>query len=221
MTILGGLSTVGFILQFAYNRWETIYVWFNKIRFFITNPSVLWNIEVDAQGNYGSDALDQVMREFRLKYPNFRVHLREAERMTFQCDGMIVVVAVRDPVREVSGTSRWGSLTIHFQDVRDSYRASGGLIDRISEIVERVLSTMPVGPVKYSARIKFPAERNPYFGLYAKRLRPDQVAAFSCILEHKENGISDTVNVSKEAISLSATNRARWTTLSKKYLAVR
>lgn len=221
--IVAGVSLLVLLGRVLYERWEPFYLWFNRARFSVTNPTALWNVEIDAEGEFEVVDLTSARDLLRKWYPDLQVRAESSASITVQAEGIVLDLNLERLQPSVGPENRYRRLVAHFHDVRAGYRESQELIDRISEIAEGLNELLHPESIKYSATIRFP-NHNPYFGLYARRVRKKDVGSFRCVLKpepSRPDKSEGRVIISKDSISISTRSQARWSRLSKKYLAVR
>lgn len=224
LSVLGSLGVLWGVFVFVYNRWEKAHLFVNRIRYWITNPTARWDVEIDCSGDFRIPGVAEAVNVLRLEFPDLRKRADNVLAVTAQAEGILIDVALDDERSALGEVRRFGHLVIRFSDVRAGYRESRQLVDRVASVVHRIVEAIPASRVKYSATVKFPGS-NPYFGLYTRLIPASRVESFNCVLHPSANGTSGpdtgTVVINKGSVSLSAENPVHWQSLSRKYLAVR
>ena len=52
LSVLGSFGVLWGVFVFVYNRWEKAHLFVNRIRYWITNPTARWDVEIDCSGDF-------------------------------------------------------------------------------------------------------------------------------------------------------------------------
>ena len=213
----------------AYNRWNSIYLFVTRIRFWIVNPTTLWTVRVIVRGGSASTSIGDAVAVIRNRWPEAKKQVETTTKQVLRADGLLLEVqsetehvpAHPDGGALVPLVGSGGVLVFRAVDIRSNYREATRLVDQIGAVVHSLMKAAGSVHADFGATISFPSG-NPYLGAMVRRLREDHLKSFHCSFDPGVSPASQSLVVfGPKSIEITCDNAVAWASLSKQFLAVR
>lgn len=211
---VNGVTVLGwacFILQWLYSHWDRFYWEIQKIKYNISNPDTQWELYIRYQisGDINNETLrviqDNLCKAAAIDRPT--IIPLSSHRVQIKADELNI---------EVSFDYESNDIDVLFTKIPVSFRGSKRVIEkRIVPILESIENKMGILKKSYWLTVYF-GNVNPYFGLYIRRIRQENVSEMHIrIGSNKEN-----IDVSKQKITLTASSLGGLSENARKYLTL-
>lgn len=207
------VSLLANLLQWLYQRYEKVFMCLQRLKFYFSNRTTLWNLtfEFNLQ-NEGVEESRQAVEDAFHKIKsqdNFNVYTDLPNSKVVQVAGVIYKLFAEP-----------GKSSVHVVDQRVPYRDSIRIIEKqLLPLVESVERAVRVISERYALIVKFDASRNPYLGVFLQRVKGKQIRSFQCLIVKGDRG-QDSVTIGLDTLSIVATSRESFRSLSRSYLAL-
>lgn len=186
-----------FILQALYHRWESLALLFQRAIFFITNPETYWNFSSEFRLKADRESTLKLVCdviEYYFPDPNIKIDLLSRSFMRIFAQGRIFEATWQEDSEGL------GVLFLRTHDMPVTFRSSLSILeDQLSPMLSRIEAALNPEEKRYYLGVEFKG-RNPYYGLFVKRLAPKDVDSFTVTI--KVNASS--VKIDKERLVVSA-----------------
>jgi hypothetical protein len=209
------------VLKIAYDRMERVFLFVNKVKYFLLNTATFWDLDIEYKGRFDKSFLEKVKDIVQQNFDNKKV-IREASRaLTVLADGININVELSGEVETVSNdVLYYQDVDITLKDIRSSFREAKNIVNRMVSVLGSIDKEVGFEDSKYCATIKF-KKYNPYFGLYVKRLKLKEIDSFTCLFNIEQSkSESNKVLIAKDSISITTKRIASFQSLSLKYLCL-
>ena len=218
--LFSGLA-IGLIV-YSYHRFPRFYLLINRIKGKLLNISMFWNVTVTYQGEFNSDTLTSVAEMIRREFNRYNFQSKSNESILFQIEGFSVKIEFDNLMHgnPTEGSGVYNTFSVAISDIRTPFREAERLVERVTAILTNIERHLKPSSTKYGTTIEF-EKLNPYFGLYARRLKATDVERFICVFHfHHAEQVDNTVIVSKESVEITSPQIPSFQQLSWKYLAL-
>lgn len=210
---VNGTIIVGWLLfaiQYTMNHSELFYLFIKRIWFNIKNPSCIWNMQVELQGDLDraviikiDDALNEICKEKQ----SFKIIKLSNTRRIYRIYTLNLEAVLEEDE---------GKLRFYVHDLKISFRDSKKIIDQqLSKIFEKIQYVIKADSGNFGIQVDF-QEFNPYFGFFVRRLNDKDITRFNVKLRIN----NDQISVSKNCIEINSDSLQGLNNLSKDYLAL-
>jgi len=212
--IANGALLLGWILlgvQIVYQRSDRLYWTIQKIKYFVINPDTQWDLSVRYSGlNPGIQTLPLVQKELIKAAKLDRAVVKNKSRSSFE-------IRADELTIEVVADEENQSLEVFFTKIPVSFRGSQRTIEqRITPVLEAIEKGASISDKIYWLTVYF-GNINPYFGLYMRRIKPEQVAEMNIQIG---SGDEEQVNISKQKLTIKNTSLVDLQHSARKFLTL-
>lgn len=203
-------SSILFVSQVIYNNIYLVFLYINRIKLFVINPTVNWQLNLNIDLKEKID-FNQINKDF---YDLLISENLDVKRLLLNdCDFKFTLNSANI---DVSYDSECKKISMKYVS-RISYRASKNEFDKIvDQIFDLYIeNTSPIKKKLYSLTVNF-EHLNPFYKLNIKHLEENNVEDF--ILEANIQGLD--VNVSKNRIKILSRDKDLIRKASKSYIAL-
>lgn len=209
-------------IGYAYHHLPRFNILINRLKSNLLNISMFWNVTVTYQGKFNSGTLTNVSEMIRREFNRYNFQGKSNEFILFQVEGLSVKIELDNLINgnpsEESGI--YNTLYVTISDIRTPFREAERLVERVATILTNVERHLKPSSTKYGTTIEF-EKFNPYFGLYARRLKATDVERFICVFPvHHAEQVDSTVIVSKKSLEITSPQIPSFQQFSWKYLAL-
>lgn len=204
---INGTLVLGWLLfsvQQTVNYSEKAFIYWNKLKYFITNPSCSWNMDVMFKGPFTINTFEQI-EDVLKKHPKRidKIRTISDQRKMYQLENFNVEVSIID-----------SGLNFELQNLKVSYRDSKQVINNdISHLFERLQNRLQISETNFNLTVDFQGT-NPYYGLYINRLNAEHINHFNIRFKLDD----DRVIVSDRRIEVSTSDLTKMRSLTQDYL---
>lgn len=200
-----------FTVTFIYHSEDKFYWAVQKFKYFLVNPDTQWDLSVKYKINsFDLDLLSVLQKEISTIAILDTAETRRlsAQRIEIRADELIV---------EVYFDERRSAVEVFFGKIPVSFRGAQRTIEkRISPVLESIENKLLVSSKAYFLSVYF-GDANPYFGLYMRRLRPQDVSEVNIKLKINDK---DNMNVSKQKLTVTTSSLSDLGNSVRKYLTL-
>jgi hypothetical protein len=166
-----------------------------------------------------NEAAEQAVKSILEHFPKAALWQNTATQKIVHAPSFTIRVKVLQELSPTEPNISTNSLYIDFTDMSVPYRyTEKTLLKTIAPLLERLAGVLKPEWVKYAFRIKYDGN-NPFFGLYVRKMPPNQISKFHCELFEVIGTEKDNVAISKEETVIMTTSIASLLALSRKYLS--
>jgi hypothetical protein len=209
------------VLKLSFDHFDQVNLFFNKLILRITNREVVWGMSAEFSGNFSSEKLQDV-------YGSLLDFLPTAKTWRDEKDSKIVKLPMGGTLKIETLTVRDGeddfTEILHF-DLSDyvvPFNHSEKLLNQLIELIDKTIrSVVNAEREKYTFKVGF-GEKNPYFGLFMKRLRLSEQGNIRFNISFKEKiGVnSGRVEVSTDKLVVVTKSLSSLQHFSSKYITL-
>lgn len=174
-----------------------LYGLWSRVKFWLLNRDLLWNVEVVFEGVFLKKTLDEYITQLIYKNKRDNAKLEQNElRYLIKYEKFITLeFLINDTDAE-----EFKELIISILDLNIGYRRSKVILeDKIIPLIEEVQNHFNTKKAKYSLKISFES-LNPFFGIYVQRLKTSMIKEFSLNFELPLNEGQGLVTVTKSDV---------------------
>lgn len=204
---IDGTLVLGWLLfsvQQTINHSEKAFIYWNKIKSLITNPSCSWNMDVMFKGDFTINVFEEI-EDVLKKHPKKidKIRTISDRRKIYQLENLNVEISITD-----------SGLNFEIQNLKVSYRDSKQVINNdISHLFEHLQNRLQTRETNFNLTVDFQGT-NPYYGLYINRLNAEHINQFNIRFKLDD----DRVIVSNRRIEVSTSNLTKMRNLTQDYL---
>jgi len=208
-------------IKMLYDSSARVYLLVNRSIAWLTNASASWEFTIQYVIPIKQDpGIEQAITSILDVFPKARLWQNDATQKIVNAPGFTVRLKLLHDVSPEESEPPRVNLFVDLTDMNISYRyTEKTLSKKIAPLLEKLSSGIKAEWTKYTLRIKYDGA-NPFFGLYVKKLLPNQVAKFHCELFEIVGGETDIVTVGKEETIINTTSITSLLALSQKYLSL-
>ncbi|MBN1452413.1 MAG: hypothetical protein JW963_15465 [Anaerolineales bacterium] len=208
-----------FIIQYLYNKSETIYVWVNSLRLWLANETTKWNFTVDFYGGNLSNALEKINRVVSKQNQKAITWHKDVNSLIVNMPGYTIRAIITDVNSAYDDKDQ--TLTVQISNLELPYKSFKTKIENeVVPLLQDIGNMVKSQKQKYVAKIGF-SSPNPYFGFFVRKLDLPKVVSFTCdILETSFGGHPQTVAVRKDRIEIVTDDLFAMQSLSFRYIAL-
>lgn len=207
-------------VKMTYDSFSKVYLAFNKfVAWFLNIPSN-WEFAIQySLANESKQALYEATKAIINDTPQAKIwHDGETQKI-IQAPGFTARIKISPQINMEEPDNIKSDIYINFTDMSVSYRYTQKILsNKIAPLLENINNALQFEFVKYTLRIRY-EDKNPFFGLYIKKLPPNQVASFKCELFEIIGNEKDFVSIQKEATMINTSSISHLMALSQKYLS--
>jgi len=214
------LSGWGIIaIQQLYRRVSRFNIFVNHLRWWLLNRSMYWSATVEYDGKFASNELNKIQRMMEQDFERYKLRSQSNEYILFDVEGFLVTIALDKPIT-LTTEETYYTLYIEFSNIRTPFREAEDLLNRFAAILTKIEKHLSLISTKYGTNIEF-EKINPYFGLYANKLKSTDIEHFTCVFHvpHAKE-VDSTVHIYKNAVEIVSPQMQAFQTLTRKYLAL-
>ncbi len=204
-----GATLLGWILlsiQLTYNKSEKFYMFIKRVWFNFKNPDCIWDMNVVFKGEFDRKIFYEIEKSLN----------GNKEIKITQISNTRKLYRIGSISYEVFVNENNGELIMSVQKLQVSFRSSKRLIEQsIGKFLDNIRSIVKPIESEYGVTIEF-SEFNPYYSLFLKRLKAEEIKDFSVVIKTDNNKVTVTNNV----ISLHSNDLWEMNSMSKKYLSL-
>ncbi len=206
------------LIKMLYDSFPTFYLFVNKIIAITINNSTRWEFSVKyTMPQLSKDYLEDAMNVILKSFPDAKMWQNEKGQKIIRLTGITMrlkYVNIRQPEDEEETTNLFVDMT----DMNIPYRLTNKTLQhRMWPLIEKLTNTIKPDLVQYTMRVKYDGP-NPFFGLYIRRLPPNQIINFHCELFEIIGGEKENVSIHKEETVIISASMENFRTVSMKYL---
>lgn len=206
------------LFKMLYDSFPTIYLFVNRIIAITVNSSTRWEFSIkyvlpQNSKNQLESAANIIMKSFQ----DAKLWQNEAEQKIIRLSGITIRLKNID-ILHSNDEDNSLNLFIDMTDMNVPYRLTNKTLEhRMWPLIEKLTNTLKPDLVQYTMRVKYD-KPNPFFGLYIRRLPPNQITNFNCELFEIIGGEKESVSIHKEETVIISASMANFRTVSRKYL---
>lgn len=212
------LSIAVHLYKLLERNYLPFYLLVQRIKNRIGNPSANWNLIVRFEGRFVIDSIEIIHSKLLENYQDkIKIKQKLKNFLSLTLENFINFdIILNEPEKESAS-----SISISFMNFRVSYQDSTRIIDNallpLLGIIDRL-----VNPERsfYTMNIEFDEKKNPFYGLYVQRFKPEEITSFRVNLLIKDYQEKDIVEISKSSISISAQNDNAFQKLAQEFLSL-
>jgi len=215
------LSGIGvLLLQALYYRVPWVNLFINSWKWRLLNRSMYWSVTVEYKGEFPSNVLVDVPNMIKSEFDRYKFRSKSNEKILFEVEGFLVTIELYNPTSLFLENGLYPTLYISVSNIRTPFREAERLLNRLTTILMEVEKHLTLQNAKYGTTVEF-EKTNPYFGLYARKLRAGDIENFLCVFHvHHIKQADGTVQISKQSIDVTSQQILAFQEITNKYLAL-
>ena len=190
----------------------------NKFIAWLLNTSSNWEFSIQYTLSFdGKKALNEATNAILDNLPQTKLWQDSETQKIIQSPGFTTRIKLLEETSEDGNIGTF--INVDLTDMNVSYRYTKEMLARkIAPLLEKLSIVVRNETIKYTFRIKYDG-KNPFFGLYIKRLSPNEIASFKCELFEVIGNEKDFISIQKETTTIITSSVFSLLTLSQKYLS--
>jgi hypothetical protein len=206
------------LFKMLYDSFPKIYMFVNRIIASTLNTSTRWEFSIKYSlpldsGDYLKSASDAILKYF----PDAKLWQNESNQKIIKLTGITVRLKNVD-ILQTGDEENNVNLFVDMTDMNVPYRMTNKMLEhRMWPLIEKVTGSLRPDVVQYTMRVKYD-KPNPFFGLYIRRLPPNQITNFNCDLFEIVGGEKESVSIHKEETIIISESMNNFRTVSRKYI---
>ncbi len=204
--------------KLAYDHFDSVNLLANKFILFISNKAVSWEMKANFEGPCTEKDIVSIIEKWK---KNHSVKILQSERfittVSLEELGMVIKFSIANIRRDEDEHFR--ELILHVQRMQVPFRTSTNTLNTLIHLINKAKEVFFFEKEKYTFKVVF-ADKNPYLGLFLKRLQLSNESMVLVDFGESEGAASAKVTVNKNKVSLIAKDLHSLQIFSKKYITL-